>query len=102
MVLNGMEASDGQMAKASITGRCRIGSRPRQYVIDSKQLHYDFLGGRGWVRAQNVPPVELGHGHAKPTGTQLGRKQIGALQEIGPVEGTAETGPKQLSATHRH
>src|SRR5208283_1394569 len=96
MVLHAMQASHRKQTKSPVI-RLDYAAEwaPGIHPIDSKTLHDDLLGRRARVVAKNVLPVEIGDGHTKLASPQLGPQQIRALQQIGTVQGEAETDSQQ-------
>jgi hypothetical protein len=85
-----MQASDREkteppMFRFGFRLGCGRGCGPGKHAIDPKTLHDDFLCERARIVAENVLAVEVGDRHTELASTQLGREQIRALQQIGPV-----------------
>src|SRR6266849_882793 len=97
IVLYPMQAADREETELPVV-RLFCGYGPGKHAIDPKALHDDFLRGRGRVVAENVLPVEVGDRYAELASAKLGREQIGALQQIGAVQGEAETDSEQTGS----
>src|SRR4029077_9629673 len=99
IVLHLMEASDGEETEPPVVRfGGGLGCRPGKHTIDTKTLHDNLLRGRGRVIAENVLAVEIRDGYTELAGTQLGREQIGALQQIGAVQGETEADSEQTGS----
>src|SRR5208282_1093812 len=103
IVLHAMQTSDGEETEppvilfdAGVEGGGGCG--PGKYAIDPQTLHDDFFRGCGGVVAEDVLAVEVGDGYTELASTQLGREQIGALQQIGTVQGEAEADSEQAGS----
>src|SRR5208282_230999 len=102
IVLHAMQASDGEKTEVTmVLLACRDGGGcgPGEHAINPQTLHDDFFGGRGRVVAENMLAVEVGDRYTELASTQLGREQIRALQQIGPMQGEAEADAEQTSGS---
>src|SRR5579862_1112698 len=103
MVFYPMQPSDREQTEASVGSvGSDAGWKPRWAAIDTETMDDDFVRRCRRIFLKNKSPVVVGHRYTKATGTKLGLEQVRALQQIGAVQGKAESDTQKLSRGQGH